>query len=308
MISCTPEIFNEKIISLAYKITNQAQYKSLYGIPRGGTYIAIAFSQILHTPLVNKDEIDNKTLIVDDIIDSGTTRNRYPDNDFICLYGKNKKTSEDSQGIITYVGTTVNEFVEFFWEKEKNEGPAEDAILRIIQSIEEDPNRKGIIETPKRVINSFKELYAGYRQNPKDVFKVFDEEEQIGGLVYLKDIEFYSMCEHHMLPFYGSAFIAYIPDGPVIGVSKLARLLDVFSRRLQIQERIAEQVTNSLMKYLNPIGAACLIEAKHLCIACRGVQKQNSIMGYSSLKGVFLEESDKGIATRNELMALWSRK
>ena len=158
----------------------------------------------------------------------------------------------------------------------------EKLIADIIKSIGDDPDRSGVIETPKRVINSWKELYSGYNQDPKDVFKIFDENKQFNGLVYLKDIEFYSMCEHHMLPFFGSAFIAYIPNGPVIGISKLARLLDIFSRRLQIQERIAEQITEELMKNLNPIGAACLIEAKHLCMACRGVKKQSSIMGYSS--------------------------
>ena len=167
--------------------------------------------------------------------------------------------------------------------------------------------REGLQETPERVAKSLEFLLSGYDQDPKEVFKTFEDEEKFSGLIYLKDIEFYSMCEHHMLPFYGTAFIAYIPNGRVIGISKLARLLDIYARRLQIQERIGEQVTNALMKYLNPIGAACLIEAKHLCIACRGVQKQNSIMGYSSLKGVFMEESNKGIAARNELMTLWRK-
>ena len=120
----------------------------------------------------------------------------------------------------------------------------------------------------------------------------------------MRDIEFYSTCEHHFLPFSGQAFIAYIPNGPVIGTSKLARLLDIYSRRLQMQERIAEQVTNDLMKHLKPLGAACLIEAKHFCIACRGVKKQHSIMGYSSLKGVFRNDE----MARGELMALWEKK
>lgn len=178
-----------------------------------------------------------------------------------------------------------------------------DIVKRMLTAIGEDPTREGLLETPERVVASWIELFAGYKQDPESVFKTFDG-HQIGGLIYLKDIEFYSNCEHHIQPFYGTALIAYIPKGRVIGVSKLARLLDIYSRRLQIQERIGEQVTEALMKYLQPFGAACLLEAKHLCISCRGVKKQHSVMGYNSLKGAFLHES----AARAELMTLWSRK
>ena len=181
-------------------------------------------------------------------------------------------------------------------------------IRHMIRTIGDDPERPGLLETPTRVINSWKELFAGYSQRVEDVITLFEEEHQIGGMVYLKNIEFFSTCEHHLLPFYGVAHIAYIPDGPVIGVSKLARILDLFARRLQIQERIAEQVTDALMRYLQPKGAACIIEAKHLCIACRGVRKQHSMMGYSSVKGVFLEDSEQGVAARNELLQLLSLK
>lgn len=176
---------------------------------------------------------------------------------------------------------------------------SEDIIREMIKNIGEDPNRQGLKSTPKRVVKSWKELFAGYDQHPKDLFKTFDG-EQVGGLVYLKDIEFFSTCEHHLLPFYGSATIAYIPNGAYVGTSKLARLLDLYAKRLQIQERIGEQVSGALMTYLNPVGAACIIEAKHLCMACRGVQKQNSIMGYSSVKGVFKEDP----TARQELMQL----
>jgi len=164
--------------------------------------------------------------------------------------------------------------------------------------------REGLQETPERVAKSLEFLLSGYDQDPKEVFKTFEDEEKFSGLIYLKDIEFYSMCEHHMLPFYGTAFIAYIPNGRVIGISKLARLLDIYARRLQIQERIGEQVTSSLMQELEAMGAACIIEASHLCMKMRGVEKQNSVMITSSLKGVFLEDTDIGRAARNELMAL----
>jgi len=176
-------------------------------------------------------------------------------------------------------------------------------IVSQLKVIGEDPTREGLRDTPRRVTESWKELFSGYKQNPKDLFTCF-EEDGIEGLIYLKNIEFHSFCEHHWLPFFGQASIGYLPNGKVIGISKLARLLDVFSHRLQIQERIAEQVTNCLMDELQPLGAACVIEAKHLCIACRGVKKQHSVMGYSSMKGIFLENSHKGNAARNEFIRL----
>lgn len=291
--------FDQDIATLASK-KRTTRYDAIYGVPRGGVNVAIALSRELNTPLIS-NLVSGNILVVDDVVDSGKTRNRFKDFDFACLHFKPHAKIE-SDKCLFYVHQT-KEFINYFWEE--NEQPAEDAVIRLIQLTGDNPNRKGVIETPKRVVNSFKELFVGYYENPEDVFKTFeDEEEQFGGLVYLKDIEFYSMCEHHMLPFYGSAFIAYIPNGPVIGASKMARLLDIFSRRLQMQERIGEQVTNALMKYLNPKGAACLTEAKHLCIACRGVKKQQSVMGYSSLKGAFLND----LIAKNELMMLWGKR
>lgn len=174
------------------------------------------------------------------------------------------------------------------------------ALIRaMITTIGESPEREGLKETPKRVINSWKELYSGYHVDPESVMTTF-QEGTCDEMVLLKDIELYSMCEHHLLPFFGKAHIAYIPNGRVIGISKLARLLEIYSRRLQIQERIGEQVTAALMKYLDPKGAACIIEAKHLCMMARGIQKQNSVMVTSSLKGAFLNE----LSAKNELTRL----
>ena len=165
--------------------------------------------------------------------------------------------------------------------------------------IGDDPGREGLIDTPRRILKSWQTLYAGYAQDPADLLTVFDcgTYDQI---VLLKDIEMYSMCEHHMLPFYGKAHVAYIPDKKVIGISKLARLLEIYARRLQIQERIGEQVTEALMTYLQPQGAACIIEARHLCMCARGVGKQNSVMITSSMKGTFLED----LSAKQELMTL----
>lgn len=156
-----------------------------------------------------------------------------------------------------------------------------------IDLVGDNSAREGLLDTPKRVIKSWKEIYRGYSQNPAELMTTFSS-DGCDQIVLLKDIELYSMCEHHMLPFFGKAHIAYIPDGKVIGISKLARLLDIYSRRLQIQERIGEQVTGALMEFLQPKGAACVIEATHMCMRMRGVSKQNSTMITSSMKGVFM--------------------
>jgi len=163
----------------------------------------------------------------------------------------------------------------------------------------EDPDREGLLKTPDRVIRSWDELFSGYFEKPEDLMTTFNS-DGCDQVVILKNIEMYSMCEHHMLPFFGYAHVAYIPNKKVIGISKLARLLDVFARRLQIQERIGEQVTAALMKYLQPKGAACIIEATHMCMRMRGVNKQESVMSTSSLKGVFLKEA----SARQELFQL----
>lgn len=167
-------------------------------------------------------------------------------------------------------------------------GIAEDHVREILNMIGDDASREGLLETPLRVVKSWAEIYSGYGKDARAVLKTFSD-GSCDEMVVLKEIEFYSVCEHHMQPFFGSAAIAYIPDGKVVGVSKLVRLLEIFSRRLQIQERLTEQVTEALMTYLKPKGAACVIEAKHFCMVCRGVHKQNSTMVTSSLKGEFLQ-------------------
>ena len=179
--------------------------------------------------------------------------------------------------------------------------PGKRAVRDILEHIGENPDREGLLETPDRVVRSWEELFCGYKTNVEKIFKTFDEHEHnFNQIVLLKDIELYSMCEHHMLPFIGKAHVAYIPDRRVIGISKLARLVDAFARRMQLQERIGEQVTDALMDHLAPKGAACIIEAHHLCMRMRGVQKQHSTMVTSSIKGAFLDNP----ATRAELMGM----
>ncbi len=179
---------------------------------------------------------------------------------------------------------------------------AKHTVKQTLQLIGEDPEREGLKDTPKRVVKMWSEIYSGYDKNPADILTTFSS-DGYDQIVLLRDIEMYSMCEHHMLPFIGKAHVAYIPNDRVIGISKLARLVDIYARRLQIQERIGEQVTDALMEYLQPKAAACIIEADHLCMKMRGVGKQHSTMVTSSLRGVFLEKPE----ARQELMQLINR-
>jgi GTP cyclohydrolase I len=178
------------------------------------------------------------------------------------------------------------------------------AVKSILRMIGEDPTREGLINTPKRVVKSWQQIYSGYKMNPADIMTVFDNRRnEYDEIVLVRDIEMYSMCEHHMLPFFGRAHVAYIPDKKIAGISKLARLVDIFSRRLQIQERIGNQVTEALMDLLQPKAAACVIEAKHMCMCMRGVEKQNSVTITSSMKGIFATEAH----AKQELMQLINR-
>lgn len=173
------------------------------------------------------------------------------------------------------------------------------AIKQIIKDIGEDPQREGLIDTPDRIIRSWDTLYGGYKMDPKEILsKVFAQ--KYDEMVLLKDIEIYSTCEHHMLPFIGKAHIAYIPNGKVVGISKLARLAECFARRLQIQERLTDQIVEAIEDHLNPKGVACVIEAKHFCMCARGVAKQHSSMTTSALRGAFLEKPE----ARQEFMRL----
>lgn len=180
----------------------------------------------------------------------------------------------------------------------------EKIVQQMLIAIGEDPEREGLVKTPHRVVRAWKELFGGYTQSPEQVLVTDFDSDGYQGMVLLKDIEFFSTCEHHLLSFGGRGHIAYIPNKRVVGISKLARVLDIYARRLQIQERIGEQVVDAIMNYVKPIGAACILEAKHLCMQCRGVEKQHSIMVTSSLRGVFMKKTLEGQTARAELMSL----
>lgn len=186
---------------------------------------------------------------------------------------------------------------------EAQEAAALAALQELLRYLGEDPEREGLLDTPKRVLKSYRELFAGYRQEPGEILaRTFDEVAGYQELVLLKDIPFQSTCEHHMLPFHGVAHVAYLPGERVVGLSKLARLVECFGRRLQIQERLTRQITNSLMEHLAPRGAAAVVEAQHGCMVCRGVRKEGATMVTSSFEGAF----EEGRA-REEFLALVRR-
>jgi GTP cyclohydrolase I len=170
----------------------------------------------------------------------------------------------------------------------------------LLELLGEDPKREGLINTPKRVAKAWDFLTKGYTENLDDLINNAIFEGESKDMVIVKNIEFYSLCEHHMIPFYGKAHIGYIPDGKIIGLSKLARITDLFSQRLQVQERLTNQIAQCLQEVLNPRGVAVVLEGKHFCMLSRGVQKQNSIATSSSMLGIFREKE----STRNEFLKL----
>lgn len=171
---------------------------------------------------------------------------------------------------------------------------------QVIQLIGENPDREGLLKTPERVAKAMQFLTQGYEQNPADILKSAMFTEEYDEMVIVKDIELYSLCEHHMLPFFGKCHIAYIPNGHIVGLSKFPRLVDAFSRRLQVQERLTDQIRDCIQETLKPQGVAVAIEAQHLCMQMRGVQKQNSFTITSAFSGAFMEED----ITRQEFMNL----
>lgn len=170
----------------------------------------------------------------------------------------------------------------------------------VLSGLGEDPNREGLLKTPMRVAKAMDFLTHGYRQNPKEILESALFHEDYKQIVVVKDIEIYSLCEHHLLPFFGKAHIGYIPNGTIVGLSKIPRVVECFARRLQLQERLTSQIKDCLQEVLNPLGVAVVIEAQHLCMSMRGIQKQNSVTTTSEFTGAFLKNEN----TRQEFMHL----
>jgi GTP cyclohydrolase IA len=176
----------------------------------------------------------------------------------------------------------------------------EHIIADLLAAIGEDPHREGLLRTPKRVAAAYQFLTKGYQDDIKEVLNEAVFSERYSEMVIVKDIDFYSMCEHHMLPFFGKAHVAYIPNGKILGLSKIPRIVDVFSRRLQVQERLTQQIAETLFQALNPLGVGVVMEARHMCMMMRGVEKQNSVATSSAMLGLFRDDQK----TRSEFLHL----
>ncbi len=175
-----------------------------------------------------------------------------------------------------------------------------DAVYSLLQGIGEDPEREGLLMTPERVAKSLRFLTKGYEQDPETLLTKALFTESYDEMVLVKDIDIYSMCEHHMLPFFGKAHVAYIPDGKIVGLSKIPRVVEVFARRLQVQERLTQQIRDAIQHVLCPRGVAVVVEATHMCMVMRGIEKQNSVTTTSAMSGEFMTSQ----STRSEFLRL----
>lgn len=179
----------------------------------------------------------------------------------------------------------------------------EDLIRQLLEQIGEDPKREGLLKTPSRVAAMYGFLTKGYNEDPEKVLKKAMFTERYSEMVIVRDIDFFSLCEHHLVPFYGKCHIAYVPDGKIIGLSKLPRIVEVFARRLQVQERLTQQIAETIFQHLKPLGVGVVMEAKHLCMMMRGVEQHDSIATTSSMLGSFRDD----VKTRSEFLTLIQR-
>lgn len=200
--------------------------------------------------------------------------------------------------------TSVNGYNRIETWNEENIKELSEIYYRVLRLLGEDPDREGLKNTPVRVAKALHFMTMGYSQNPCDILNSAKFREDYKQMVIVKDIDLYSLCEHHMLPFFGKAHVAYIPNGYITGLSKIARVVEAYARRLQVQERLTTQIRNTIQECLNPMGVAVVIEAQHMCMQIRGVQKQNSVTTTSAFTGIFLDQ----INTREEFVHLIGSK
>lgn len=274
-----------------YRALNNGKPGKMYPIPRGGIPAAYALAREFNLEIV--DDPEKADFFMDDIIDSGKTRDKwcdkYPGKPFLALIDKTSQTCR-------YQDT----WVVFPWEGD-NTASIQDNITRILQYTGDNASREGLTETPRRVAKALDHWFSGYGVEPKDIMKVFEDGgEDYDQMVIVKDIPIYSKCEHHMADIFGTATIAYIPNGKIVGLSKLSRLADIFARRLQVQERLTSQIAKAIQENLEPKGVGVMIKARHMCMESRGICQQGHHTITTSLLGAFLQEPE----TRAEFMAL----
>ncbi len=252
------------------------EHKKCYPIPRGGVPAAYATYHPTMCPFVIVNTPEEADFFLDDIIDSGRTMQAYcddyPGKMFLALIDKTAGEYHDA-------------WVVFPWEGSAEAG-IEENIVRLLEYVGENPNRGGLLETPHRVAKAWEHWCGGYGMDPKSILKVFEDgAEKHDQMVTVKDIPFYSHCEHHLAPFFGTVTISYIPNGKIVGLSKLSRLADMFARRLQVQERLTDQIADALMEHLGPIGVGVMIKARHMCMESRGTRQQGHHTITTALRG-----------------------
>ena len=264
----------------------------LYGVPRGGVPVAYLLQGLIADAII-VDNPKDADVVVDDIVDSGRTRAKYHSKPFAALFGRAMLPN-------TTIGEYRSDWLVFPWEGSL-EASADDVAVRLLQFIGEDPSREGLQETPQRFLKAWKHWASGYAQDPAEILKTFEDgAEGCDQLILVKDIPIYSHCEHHLAAIFGVAHIGYIPNGRIVGLSKLARVADIFARRLQVQERLTNQIADTLEEHLKPLGVAVIVKARHFCMESRGVEKMGSATITSAMRGVFRENA----AARAEFMGL----
>lgn len=260
---------------------NSAGERLVYPVPRGGVSAALAVSAFTNITLVDDPSV--AMLFLDDLIDSGATMqalcDEHPGIPFFALLDKHTDTEFAGQWIV------------FPWEENESQS-IEDNFRRLLQFAGDDPTREGLLETPARAAKAWKHWFGGYAKNAADVLKVFEDgAEKHDQMVTVRDIPFYSHCEHHIAPIFGTVTISYIPNGKIVGLSKLSRLVDVFARRLQVQERLTDQIADALQENLQPLGVGVIIQARHLCMESRGVSQQGHTTLTTALRGVIHDDA-----------------
>lgn len=265
----------------------------LYGVPRGGIPAAFALAAA-HGHAIVQDDIATCDYIVDDIWDSGATAARYkarwPHKPFLVLFDKRHSTWAGQWLVMPWEVTETG-----------NDKSADEIVVRLLEYIGDDPTREGLAETPKRVLAAWREWATGYNQDPAAVLKTFtDGAAGVNELVVVHNIPVVSKCEHHLADVMGIAHVGYIPNGKIVGLSKLARLVDMFARRLQVQERLTNQIADALIDNLDPLGVGVLITASHACMSTRGVKIHNSVTTTSAMRGALLNKPE----ARAEFLAL----
>lgn len=261
----------------------QGRTIKVFGVPRGGIPIAYMLAErwMNGTALVTFD-LKQADLIVDDIYNSGATKERYADTGlpFLVAFDKDKDTR------------WIDQWLVLPWEIDDGEDlSGEEIVTRLFQYIGEDSKREGLRETPQRFLRAWREWTTGYAQNPAEILKTFvDGSEGVDEMVVVKDIPFYSHCEHHLAPFFGTATIGYLPNKKIVGLSKLGRLVQVYAKRLQVQERLTCQIADAINTHLHPLGCGVIIRARHLCMESRGICQQGHYTVTSALRGVFKSE------------------